>query len=42
MLNFRYLKIIQFLYLRYQPKMIGDILKNVKKASAFALMALYG
>ena len=30
-LNFFYLKIIRLLHLRYHPKIIGDILKNVQK-----------
>ena len=30
-LNFYYLKIIHFLHPRYHPKIIGDILKNLKK-----------
>ena len=30
-LNFRYLKIIRFFQPRYQPNIIGNILKNVQK-----------
>ena len=40
-LNFCYLKIIEFLHPRYLPKILGDILKNVQKASASILMTLY-
>ena len=32
-LNFRYLKIICFLYKRYHPKIIGDTLKTGPKSS---------
>ena len=37
-LDFLYLKIIHFFN---QPKIIGDILKNVQKTSASVLMTLY-
>ena len=30
-IKIRYLKLIHFLHPRYHPKIIGDILKNVKK-----------
>ena len=39
-LNFRYLKIIQFLHPRYHPKILEDILKNVQKESVSVLMTL--
>ena len=39
-LNFYYLKIIRFLHRRYLPKIIGDILENVQKTSAFVLVTL--
>ena len=38
-LNFRYLKIIGFPNLRYHPKIIGYIFKNVQKTSKLVLMA---
>ena len=40
-LNFLYLKIIGFHHPRYQPKIIDDILKNVKITCGSALMKLY-
>ena len=40
-LDFLYLKIIHFFNPSYQPKIIGDILKNVQKTSASVLMTLY-
>ena len=40
-LNFLYLEIIRFLHPRYLPKIIEDILNNVQKISASALMMLY-
>ena len=40
-LNFDFLKIIRFIHPRYHPKIIGEILKNVQKTSASALMKLY-
>ena len=39
-LNFRYLKIIRFLYPRYYLKLNEDILKNVQKTSSPVLMTL--
>ena len=39
-LIFCYLKTIRFLHPRYDPKMLGDILKNVQKTSASILMRL--
>ena len=40
-LNFHYSKIIRFPHPRYQPKIVGDILKNIQKTSLPALMTLY-
>ena len=40
-MNFRYLKIIRFLHPRYQPKIVGDIPKNVQKTGVSVLMTLY-
>ena len=40
-LNSCYLKIIQFLYSCYHPKLIRDILKNLQKTSLPVLMRLY-
>ena len=41
MLNFCHLKIINFLYPRYHPKTIGDILKNVQKTNASIWITTY-
>ena len=32
---------IRFLHPRYHPKIIGDIIKNVQKASALVFMGIY-
>ena len=37
-LNFRYLKIVCYLHLRYHPEIIDDILKTIQKTTATVLM----
>ena len=40
-LNFRFLKTICYLYPRYHPETIDDILKNAQKKTATVLITLY-